>query len=234
MRQADSQGFSLVEIMIAMAIMGIVAVFAARFMKGTQEARVQVNARADAQNKTAALAKLVERDLNFRQSNTSFTLSANGTSLSIIRRQAVDLNNLASSDLTYEVQYISECVSRPSRLGTYQGLRSQLNEARLQNDGRCLKILNCDNSQIPRVRIQIVGTGRIPTYPSLLYPELPLNGTLGDRTLGQALCVTAAPDQLRISVDAIHAFGNQLYKVVSQDKSVSLGTSDYQLLPHEL
>lgn len=224
----------MVEIMIAMAIMGIVAVFASRFMKSTQEARVQVRARADAQNKTAALAKLVERDLNFRQSNTSFTISGNGTRLSIIRRQAVDLNNLATSDLTYEVQYNSECVSRPTRLASYQGLRSQLNETRLQNDGRCLKILNCDDSQIPRIRIQIVGTGRIPPYPSLLYPELPLGGTLGDRTLGQALCVTATPDQLRISVDAIHAFGNQLYKVVSQDKSVSLGTSDYQLLPHEL
>lgn len=224
----------MVEIMIAMAIMGIVAVFASRFMKSTQEARVQVRARADAQNKNGALAKLVERDLNFRQSNTSLSVSANGTRLSIIRRQAVDLNNLASSDLTYEVQYISECVSRPARLGTYQGLRSQLNEPRLQTEGRCLKILNCDDAQIPRIRIQIVGTGRIPPYPSLLYPELPLNGTIGDRTLGQALCVTAAPDQLRITVDAIHAFGNQLYKVVSQDKSVSLGTSDYQLLPHEL
>lgn len=234
MKRQNSQGFSMVEIMIAMAIMGIVAVFASRFMKSTQEARVQVRARADAQNKTASLAKLVERDLNFRQSNTSLTISGNGTRLSIIRRQAVDLNNLATSDLTYEVQYISECVSRPTRLGTYHGLRSQLNEPRLQNEGRCLKILNCDNTQLPRIRIQIVGTGRIPPYPSLLYPELQLSGTLGDRTLGQALCVTAAPDQLRISVDAIHAFGNQLYKVVSQDKSVSLGTNDYQLLPHEL
>jgi prepilin-type N-terminal cleavage/methylation domain-containing protein len=234
MKRGNSQGFSMVEIMIAMAIMGIVAVFASRFMKSTQEARVQVRARADAQNKNGALAKLVERDLNFRQSNTALTVSANGTRLSIIRRQAVDLNNLASSDLTYEVQYISECVSRPARLATYHGLRSQLNEPRLQNEGRCLKILNCDDTQIPRIRIQIVGSGRIPPYPSLLYPELPLNGTIGDRTLGQALCVTAAPDQLRITVDAIHAFGNQLYKVVSQDKSVSLGTSDYQLLPHEL
>lgn len=125
-------------------------------------------------------------------------------------------------------------MSRPTRLGSYHGLRSQLRETRLLNDGRCLKILNCDDAQIPQIRIQIVGTGRIPPYPFLLYPGLPPNGTLGDRTLGQALCITAAPDQLHVSVDAIHAFGNQLYKVVSQDKSVSLGASDYQLLPHQL
>jgi prepilin-type N-terminal cleavage/methylation domain-containing protein len=234
MRHVNSRGFSLVEIMIAMAIMGILAVFTSRFMKSSQEARVQVNARADAQNRSTALVRLVERDLNFRLSNTSFAVANNGTRLSITRRQAVDLNNLASSDLSYQVEFISECVSRPARLNTYQGIRTQLNDPRLQNHGRCLKTLNCDDGQIPRVRIQITGTGRIPTYSSLLFPQLNLNGTIGDRTLGQALCVTAVADQIRISVDAIHAFGNQLYKVVSQDKSVGLGASDYQLLPHEL
>lgn len=235
MRTQQDAGFTLIEILVAAALLGIIALISSRFMNQAERERLQAKARSATMESNHRLMDLLERDIRFRLSNTAITVATDQRSIEITRRQAIDPNALNEMNDFYRVRYETRCLNKSARLAKFEPLPVQLASNRLQRFGACLKRVACGDTQLPAVFISIVGTGRIPPYPNPRFPsDLPAQGPVGTLPLGTALCVVQGADQVRITLDSLHTFGNELYQVVSQDKSIAIGSGDVQLLPHEL
>lgn len=185
--------------------------------------------RAGASNST--LVTLIDHDLRFRLDNTAFQVSADQKTLTINRRQALDLNNLNQSDDVYAVRFQSVCIDAPGDLAGYAPLPQQLSEPGFQKSASCLKKLACTAGKLPQVQIAVNGSGRIPAYPVTKFPQL---DAARSRNLGTAACFIVTGQQVQVVVDGLYAAEGGRFKVVSQERAISIAASDVQLLPHDL
>ncbi|HYX39719.1 MAG TPA: hypothetical protein VE954_42030 [Oligoflexus sp.] len=155
--------------------------------------------------------------------------------MTINRRQALDLNNLNQSDDVYTVRFQSVCIDAPGDLAGYAPLPQQLSEPGFQKSAFCLKKLACTVGKLPQVQIAVNGSGRIPAYPVTKFPQLAsAKDAVRSRNLGTAACFIVTGQQVQVVVDGLYAAEGGRFKVVSQERAVSISASDVQLLPHDL
>jgi prepilin-type N-terminal cleavage/methylation domain-containing protein len=231
---SDAQGFSLVEIMIATAIIGILMVIGARFFRQADDGRAVGKARENAHTVNSQLQNLIERDIRFRKTDTSFTVSPDQKVLTLTRRQALDITDLETANQDYTVVFTTVCRPTPPELAGYPDLSTQLPGPRFTSAGACLKTVKCPVGQLPRVEITVPNTGRIPPYPQKIYPSPALiSKSFRNHAVATAACFVATTEQIRITVDSVYPISKDQFAPLSQDKSASVKSADFDLLPQE-
>ncbi|WP_141736082.1 PulJ/GspJ family protein [Oligoflexus tunisiensis] len=231
---SDTQGFSLVEVLIATAIIGILLVIGARFFRQADDGRAVGKARENARTVNDQLQKLIERDLRFRDVLVPVVVSADQKVLTLTRRQALDMSDLTSADETYTIRFATVCRPVPAELSGYADLSAQLTGPGFTNAGDCLKAVKCAAGELPRVEITVPTTGRIPPYPQKVFPSPALiSKSFRNHAVASAACFVEADDQIRITVDSVYPISKDLYAPLSQDKSFSLNSADFKMLPQE-
>ena len=229
-----NSGYSLVEMLVVVGLAGVVTLITTTFLRNQAQIAMESKARDQSRDMNRDLLNIIERDMTFRFAPNTFSIDPTQLSLTIDRRQALNLNLLSAFNNRYQVRYQTRCVNRPIALNSYQTLTAQLASPRLTNQGRCLRLIRCGGNQVPHVFVDTFGSGRIPPYGIREYPRPSSDlKTVRSRPMGSAACFTSNGNQVRIIVDTISSQGADLFRVTSADRSLEVGASNLLLLPHE-
>ena len=238
----NKQGFSLVEILVAIGIMGIIAVGVARFTRNFERSQARANARAHSKKINKRLLKFVQRDMKFQ---TDFTVEDDGLTLSVTRRKTFDQND---TDAVYTVRFVTRCVDIPAAISNPLETKifnvDSIRDKIFDSENACFEKLVdlCDNNQYPQVFIDYDTTDdRIPAYRPNLVPDFSGNfaqKTLRQGTLGTAICFGEAGNKLQVVANSIFLTGsvNKQEKVGIISDQVLLTTDNIAgvtLLPNE-
>ncbi|MBC7532614.1 MAG: prepilin-type N-terminal cleavage/methylation domain-containing protein [Oligoflexus sp.] len=230
---SPQSGFSLIEVLVALAITGLLTVLGNRFLVIAEEGRVSDKSRLEADTNKSQLQLMIERDLQYRLSDTSFSVSPDQKTLTLTRLQTLDVNHLDQADTSsYEIRYATTCKPTPPSLDSYPALSVQLNGSRFQNKGDCLRIANCPAGQLPGVDLTVIGGGRIPAYPSKIFPQPDgIAQSPRNHAVAAAACFMVSAQHIRVMIDSVYIVAKDQYAGFSQDKFISIQSNDVRLLP---
>lgn len=141
----DQAGFSLVEVMIALALISILVALGAQFSGTQKKMNAMVNAKDRSDKIVRFLLKRMSRDLEIRDQSSfggkGYSLSKNGFELTIGHRDIATGTN-------FNVTYKTKCKKIPSA-----GMRKDFSDPRQQKDGACFRALGCKVGSYPGLEL---------------------------------------------------------------------------------
>ncbi|SMF12664.1 PulJ/GspJ family protein [Pseudobacteriovorax antillogorgiicola] len=226
-KSSHNDGLSLVEMLVALGIMGILAVGVARFSSNFEKSKARSTAKTHTKNINKRLLKFVERDMKFQ---TAFSVQDNGLTLEITRRKTFDQ---ADTDATYVVRYVTRCQQIPNDIRSILRDRvyavSRLKQAIYSSAHTCFDRLKdiCNDSTYPQVFIEFDDTDdRIPVYRPNLFPDFATQTAkreLRKGTAGTAMCSGESGGKIQVMV-------NSAYLLSAGDSSESVSVLSDQIL----
>jgi prepilin-type N-terminal cleavage/methylation domain-containing protein len=204
----SAAGYSLIEILVATAILGAIGVGVASFFENFEKSQTKMAARSQSTDQNHRLLEYVKRDFRYQ---TAYQVIS-PTRMRITRRQRYQTNN---SDATYQVEFRSECATPPQSVRNIlrAAYSSNNNQNQIQtNSNRCLQELQCPNGQYPQVRVIPDTTGpRIPSYQPQMYPSFAQNQNKQDRirtgSIGTGLCFYESANKIRVVANSVFLGG---------------------------
>lgn len=224
------QGFSFVELLIAMAILSVVSFFTVGTCNRENRSATQLTARSNVQKEVDQLFALIRRDQKFQIAGGSKILGS-GLGFEVTRISP----GQDDPTVTYTVQFQSVClpavpVGKDFAASYSDSYRSQVNDS----DNKCLALLNCQASEYPAVAIKVVSGAMAPQYTPDLYPTI--GKSFSTSAAGMALCAENQGTHFQISAEAIASRGDPgAFIPVIMKRSLSLpanGASGLTLLPN--
>ena len=207
----ENSGFSMIEMLFAACIMGIIGIVMSSFLKKNEGSNARFKAKSYSQRLNSRVLDFVKRDLKYQ---TSFQVKNNGLSFEITRRKMYD--GVDTSD-TYTVTYTTRCADIPSKLKS--SLQNYIytpekNRNEIYSDShKCLERLkdSCASNQYPQLFIDYnTNDQRIPAYKPNIFPNLnlpSLQRSLRKRAAGVALCAGTSNDRVEVMVNTIYLAG---------------------------
>lgn len=208
-----NSGFSLVELLIATFITGIVVMGAYNFLERTQRSSVKLKAKQEAKTSIDLYSKFMLRDLK----NAAYgegdvmTLEDDGRRLDIKRYKTEEI---AGELGTLTVSFQNQCVELPEEIREpYIKIRARSESTIFAADNVCLNANRCPEGQYESVSVSTdsVGTG-VPVYHPSQLPKFKDGMTINffEEVLGASFCVKRNSDMYTVAIEGIYATGSKL------------------------
>ncbi len=186
------QGTSMIELMIAAALLAVIGTLATSFFKRLNASDTEARARAGAISEMTLFLSTIERDFKLRPvpgptdpktpAVCSGSTSCSNFSINRMVRYNASAGALAGKDTIMKVDFSTTCVAAPAHMQPKfkNELSMQKNKASAAYtdgaatksnalNGKCFRTANCGDGQYPQLQIKLNPTGpvSIPSYPRM-------------------------------------------------------------------
>lgn len=199
------EGFTLIEIVVTVAIMGIIAWLLSGYMNRVKRLEAQQAAVDAAQQTKKYLADVLRRDFAFVMDPAQVQL----TSMHDIRITRTKSQGNARPDpsQTYQVQLQARCASIPAGLQPKMASVNFTNlTSEMQKKASCAPAatLQCGSGTYPQIVIRPDAGGNIPVYPRKVVPDLQPGSNIFATPVGVLPCFELSGKQLKLSLDVFY------------------------------
>jgi prepilin-type N-terminal cleavage/methylation domain-containing protein len=224
----DQHGFSLVELLIAVAIISIIGLMAGSYSLRVEKKSVYNKASLESLNLVDEASQVIVKNLLYR-SGTVPTVANQGKSLSFTRRSIVD-NAFAGEN--YDLTFQTLCRTGSGLAQSYGDLQSLYQSAELNKISSCLQLSSCPVGNVPYIQISVNAPpgSHVANYSRSQFPTN--SSESASDVLGSAVCFHLDPmsSQILIVVQALYGKGEGNIGVVGRETIHKIDSFGFKIL----
>jgi type II secretory pathway pseudopilin PulG len=247
-------GTSLIELILATGIMGLIVLGATTFFKRTQSAEYERRAKSEAVSEMNLYLRAIERDFKLRDIHASKTAAAIcPDKCNRFNIQYPAVAGASSTDIS--IGYETRCAAIPSGMTSKFSdpvshvrfdFTKSVDDGDLGGQGVCFRLADCKGETYPQIQISLTAPSgaQLPSYPHMIdskarFPDLDERASAAAHVIGAAICAeskigasSAGADRITIEAAYINAEGR--FRIEKREVSIPRGNvAKIQILPSQ-